>query len=49
MKGGDALDWECDVNNDSDTALTYTNQVLTGEMCNIRGQTVGPLIDCVLQ
>jgi hypothetical protein len=49
VKSGDALDWECDVNNDSNTALTYTNQVLTGEMCNIWGQTVGPLIDCVLQ
>jgi hypothetical protein len=45
---GDSLDWECEVNNDSDKALTYTNQVQTGEMCNIWGQTVGPLIDCVL-
>jgi hypothetical protein len=49
VKAGDALDWECEVNNDSDKSLTYTNEVQTGEMCNIWGQTVGPLINCVLQ
>ncbi|HVU06056.1 MAG TPA: hypothetical protein VHE30_30105 [Polyangiaceae bacterium] len=46
---GDSLDWECEVNNDSDVALRYTNEVKTGEMCNIWGQSVGPLINCVLQ
>jgi hypothetical protein len=45
---GDALEWECEVNNDSDQDLTYINDVMYGEMCNIWGQTVGPLIDCVL-
>lgn len=49
VKAGDALDWECEVNNDGTTPLTYTNAVKTGEMCNIWGQSVGPLINCVLQ
>lgn len=46
---GDALEWECEIDNDSSVALRYTNNVDTGEMCNIWGQTVGPLINCVLQ
>jgi hypothetical protein len=49
VKAGDALDWECEVNNDSAVGLTYTNQVQTGEMCNIWGQSIGPKINCVLQ
>jgi hypothetical protein len=46
VKDGDVLMWECEVNNDSPTALRYTNQVETGEMCNIWGMTVGPTISC---
>ena len=45
---GDALDWECEVNNTSDVALRYTNEVETGEMCNIWGESIGPLLNCVL-
>jgi hypothetical protein len=48
VKAGDSLDWECDINNDSDVALTYTNEVKTGEMCNIWGESVGPLLNCVV-
>jgi len=46
---GDALEWECEVNNDSMTPLRYVNEVETGEMCNIWGMTVGPTISCFLQ
>jgi hypothetical protein len=46
---GDALLWDCHVMNDSTVALSYTNNVRTGEMCNLWGETVGPKIDCVLQ
>jgi hypothetical protein len=45
---GDTLEWECEVHNDSAVPLTYTNNVETGEMCNLWGQSVGPLINCVL-
>jgi hypothetical protein len=38
---GDILQWECHIINDSDVALAFTNQVKTGEMCNIWGYTVG--------
>jgi len=43
---GDVLMWECEVNNDSTTALRYVNEVQTGEMCNIWGMTVGSTISC---
>jgi hypothetical protein len=46
---GDVLEWECEVNNDSKTALRYVNEVKTGEMCNIWGMSVGPAISCFLQ
>jgi hypothetical protein len=45
---GDTLEWECEVLNDSDVGLTYTNNVDTGEMCNIWGSSLGPLINCVI-
>jgi hypothetical protein len=38
---GDILQWECHIINDSDVGLTFTNEVKTGEMCNIWGATVG--------
>ena len=38
---GDVLNWECHIVNDSQTALTYTNEVQTGEMCNLWGATMG--------
>ena len=45
VKAGDLLEWECEINNDSDVSLDYGNNVTTGEMCNIWGQTVdaGPI------
>ena len=46
VKNGDVLMWECEVNNDSTTALRYVNEVQTGEMCNIWGMTVGSTISC---
>lgn len=46
---GDVLEWECEVNNTSDSTLYYTNEVKTGEMCNIWGMTVGPAIQCQLR
>ena len=46
VKDGDVLMWECEVDNDSTTALRYVNEVQTGEMCNIWGMTVGPTISC---
>ena len=49
LKAGDSLDWECEINNDSDQPLAYTNEVQTGEMCNIWGSSVGPTISCFLQ
>jgi len=43
---GDTLDWECHVVNDSATPLRYTNEIATGEMCNLAGVTSGPNISC---
>ncbi|MDH5671463.1 MAG: hypothetical protein OEZ06_04890 [Myxococcales bacterium] len=47
VNAGDTVDWECHIINDSATALRYTNEVETGEMCNLWGASVGPKIDCV--
>jgi hypothetical protein len=38
---GDVLQWECHIINDSMAPLAYTNEVKTGEMCNIWGYSVG--------
>jgi hypothetical protein len=38
---GDVLQWECHIINDSNAALAYTNEVKTGEMCNIWGYSIG--------
>ncbi|HET8936758.1 MAG TPA: hypothetical protein VFN67_25115 [Polyangiales bacterium] len=38
---GDVLAWECHIINDSDTPLHYTNEVKTGEMCNLWGHSFG--------
>ena len=37
---GDSLEWECEVDNTSDAALTVRNEVYTGEMCNVFGSSV---------
>jgi hypothetical protein len=49
---GDVVDWECHiVNVEPDGTpgppLRYTNFVQTGEMCNLWGESVGPLLNCV--
>jgi hypothetical protein len=47
VHAGDTLQWECRiVNDDQANGLRYTNQVKTGEMCNLWGQAVGPAVDC---
>jgi hypothetical protein len=38
---GDVVAWECHIINDSDTPLHYTNEVKTGEMCNLWGHSYG--------
>lgn len=48
VAAGDTLMWECHIINDGDVPLTYSNQVKTGEMCNLWGASVGPKINCVL-
>lgn len=41
VSDGDVLAWECHIVNDSDVALRYVNEVNTGEMCNLWGQSHG--------
>jgi hypothetical protein len=36
----DSIQWECDIDNDSDKVLTFRNEVYTGEMCLVGGSTV---------
>jgi hypothetical protein len=36
----DSIQWECEVNNDSDKVLTFRNEVFTGEMCILTGSMV---------
>lgn len=40
VKDGDILQWECHIINDSDVALPFTNEVKTGEMCNVWGYSI---------
>jgi hypothetical protein len=41
VQDGDTLLWDCHIVNDSDVGLTYTNQLNTGEMCNVWGSSLG--------
>jgi hypothetical protein len=43
---GDTLDWECEVKNQTNKVLRFTNEVFDGEMCILIGDTVGPTISC---
>ena len=43
---GDTLDWECEVKNQTNQVLRFTNEVYEGEMCILIGDTVGPTISC---
>lgn len=38
---GDKLYWECEVVNDSDVDLSFSDQAITGEMCNVFGEMIG--------
>jgi len=49
VKAGDVIKWECHIiNDDQPGGLRYTNEVKTGEMCNLWGESVGPEINCVV-
>jgi hypothetical protein len=37
IKKGDLLEWECEVDNTSEATLRYSNELYTGEMCNLLG------------
>jgi hypothetical protein len=48
IKNGESIMWDCNILNDSDAILTYTNEVKTGEMCNLWGSSTGIMpINCV--
>ena len=36
----ETIQWECEINNDSNIALTFRNEVFTGEMCLVGGSVV---------
>jgi hypothetical protein len=40
VQPGESIQWECEVNNDSSTTLTFRNEVYTGEMCIMTGEVV---------
>jgi hypothetical protein len=37
LKAGDVIEWECEVDNTSEVTLRYSNELETGEMCNLFG------------
>lgn len=41
FKAGDRLEFNCFIQNDSDHALTFKNEIENGEMCNLWGSFVG--------
>jgi hypothetical protein len=46
VKAGDIIKWECHIiNDDQPGGLRYTNEVKTGEMCNLWGESFGPVIN----
>jgi hypothetical protein len=38
---GDKVEWQCDVMNEHDTALRFTDMTLLGEMCIVDAEAVG--------
>jgi hypothetical protein len=49
INDGDTLMWDCHIVNDSANTLTYTNELKTGEMCNLWGESLGVQpFNCVL-
>jgi hypothetical protein len=49
LQPGDALEWECEVDNQTGVPLRFVNETLTGEMCILIGDTVGPKVGCTFQ
>lgn len=49
LQPGDALEWECEVDNQSGVPLRFVNETLTGEMCILIGDTIGQKIGCSFQ
>jgi hypothetical protein len=43
---GDALEWECEVQNQHSFPLRFGNQTYDSEMCILIGDTVGPSVAC---
>lgn len=41
LVAGDTIEWKCDVVNNNDTVLRFTNQTYLGEMCIIDAEAVG--------
>jgi hypothetical protein len=41
LEKGDKIEWACDVVNEHDTPLRFTNQTLLGEMCIVDAEAVG--------
>lgn len=41
LMAGDKIEWKCDVVNNNDTPLRFTNQTFLGEMCIIDAEAVG--------
>jgi hypothetical protein len=41
VKAGDALKFSCFIENESEMALRFSNELYGGEMCNLWGTTVG--------
>jgi len=49
VQAGDTMLWDCHIiNDDQPGGLRYVNQVKTGEMCNLWGESLGPKINCVV-
>ena len=49
LQEGDVLEWECEVKNDTDGFLRFTNDTFAGEMCILVGDNIGPRIACTHQ
>lgn len=49
LQVGDALEWECEVDNQSGVPLRFVNEALTGEMCIVLGEVVGDRIGCTFE
>jgi hypothetical protein len=39
IRKDEAIEWECEIENDSDATLKFRNEVQTGEMCMVVGMT----------